>query len=76
MGEVASDVGVAQDSHPDRWVRGPMEWDKAMLAERHSAITDLAEAGVPLPLLMASPGTHPCAPCSVTPAPALTLWPR
>lgn len=33
MGEVASDVGVAQDSHPYRWVRGPMEWDKAMVAE-------------------------------------------
>ena len=33
MGEVASDVGVAQDSHPDRRVRGPMEWDKTMVAE-------------------------------------------
>src|SRR5450631_1852662 len=33
MGEVANDVGVAQDSQPDRRVRGPMEWDKAMVAE-------------------------------------------
>ena len=33
MGEVASDVGVAQDSHPDRRVRGPMEWDKTMVEE-------------------------------------------
>ena len=33
MSEVANDVGVAQDSGSKRRVRGPMEWDKAMVAE-------------------------------------------
>jgi hypothetical protein len=33
MGEVANDVGVEQDSQPDRRARGPMEWGKAMVAE-------------------------------------------
>jgi hypothetical protein len=33
MGEVANDIGVEQDSGFGRRFRGPMEWDKAMVAE-------------------------------------------
>jgi hypothetical protein len=32
MVEVANDVAVGQDSGPARWVPGPLEWDKAMVA--------------------------------------------
>lgn len=32
MVEVPNDVAVEQDSRPSRRVRGPLEWDKAMVA--------------------------------------------